>query len=181
MGSVNENKVGNKIREARKKAGLTMTALAKKVGVSYLTIYRIETGKVSPSVALLSEIAHCLNKPITSFFDEKRGEMTIIKSSEQPVAQSEKLAVRLLAPKGLINNQISISLGKAEKGEFVGRHKTNGFEFSYIIRGSCLFRYGNTDYKLEQGDLVYFDGGTWHSVTALEPLEFLAIYFRNKD
>jgi len=45
-----------------------MKELAKKVGVSTITIHRIEKGEVSPSVAVLSEIAHQLNYPITSFF-----------------------------------------------------------------------------------------------------------------
>ena len=35
--------VGDKIRTLRKRAGLSMKQLAEKVGVSYLTIYRIET------------------------------------------------------------------------------------------------------------------------------------------
>jgi len=41
-----------------------MSQLAERVGVSYITIFRIETGKVSPSVVLLSEIAHSLGEPI---------------------------------------------------------------------------------------------------------------------
>jgi len=56
--------VGKRVREIRKNAGLSMKELAAKVGVSFLTIQRIETGKVSPSVALLSEIAYHLNYPL---------------------------------------------------------------------------------------------------------------------
>ena len=44
--------VGDRIRALRKRVGLSMKQLAEKVGVGYLTIYRIETGTVSPSVAL---------------------------------------------------------------------------------------------------------------------------------
>ena len=36
-------KVGNKIREARKKLGLNMKEFARRIGVSYLTLYRVET------------------------------------------------------------------------------------------------------------------------------------------
>jgi transcriptional regulator with XRE-family HTH domain len=65
--------IGNRIREIRKNNGMSMKEMAQKVGVSYLTIQRIETGKVSPSVALLSEIAYHLRHPIASFFDKAIG------------------------------------------------------------------------------------------------------------
>ena len=92
---------------------------------------------------------------------------------------SDQMSLRLLIPQGLINDKISISLGKAEVGEFVSRHETPGFELAYIIRGRCDFCYGGDDHELNEGDLVYFDGRVWHSVVAKEPLEFLAIYFRD--
>ena len=62
--------IGFRIRDLRKKKGLSMNQVADKVGVSYITIHRIETGKVSPSVVLLSEIADCLGEPITVFFEQ---------------------------------------------------------------------------------------------------------------
>ena len=157
-----------------------MTQLAEMVGVSYLTIFRVETGKVSPSVSLLSEIAHCLRQPIMSFFKQDQGRLTLIRAREQPEIESDKLKVRLLVPRGLINDTVSINLGKAKEGEFVDKHKTQGFELSYIVRGKCLFQHGATKYRMNEGDLVYFDGRVRHSVVALEPLEFLLIYFKEE-
>ena len=60
-----------------------MNQVADKVGVSYITIHRIETGKVSPSVVLLSEIASCLGEPITSFFEQGQGKCILIKAEGQ--------------------------------------------------------------------------------------------------
>ncbi|HQI30885.1 MAG TPA: helix-turn-helix transcriptional regulator, partial [Bacteroidales bacterium] len=60
-----------------------MKELARRVNLSYLTIQRIETGEVSPSVAVLSEIAYCLQCPITGFFDKTIG-AKLIKSTDQP-------------------------------------------------------------------------------------------------
>ena len=178
MSRTDQRKLGRKIREFRKEIGLTMQQLAEKVGVNYTTIYRVETGKVSPSVVLLSEIAHQLGHSIVTLLQDERAQLTIIKSHEQPVVASEKMQLSLLVPKGLIDDRISISLGKAETGVFVDKHKTGGFELAYMLSGKCVFRYGNEEYELEEGDLVYFDGKVWHSVMATEPLEFLAIYFR---
>lgn len=170
--------LGRKIRELRKERRLTMRELADLVGVNYTTIHRVETGQVSPSVVLLSEIAHHLGHSIVSLLKEDRSRLTVIRSQDQPVVKSDKMSIRLLVPQGLINDQISISLGKARVGEFVGKHTTEGFELAYIIRGKCVFTHGRDDHELLQGDLVYFDGRIAHSVVAAEPLEFLAIYFR---
>lgn len=174
-----QHNLGRKIRELRKMRGLTMQELADLAGVNYTTIYRVETGKVAASVVLLSEIAHHLGHSIVSLFEDKRSHLTLIRADTQPTVTSEKMTLRLLVPQGLINEQISISLGKAQIGEFVGRHKTEGFELAYIIRGKCIFRYAGQDHHLTEGDLIYFDGREWHSVVAEEPLEFLAIYFRD--
>ena len=171
--------LGLKIREVRKDLGLSMHQLAETVGVNYTTIYRVETGKVSPSVALLSDIAHHLGHSVTSLLEEDRAQITIIRSEDQPVVASEEMSLRLLIPKGLINKKISISLGKGGPGKIIGEHQTPGYELAYIIRGKCLFNYGGTDHELREGDLVYFDGKVGHAVAVQEPLEFMAIYFRN--
>jgi transcriptional regulator with XRE-family HTH domain len=179
MSRPDQKKLGTKIRELRKSMNLTMQQLADLVGVNYTTIYRVETGKVSPSVVLLSDIAYHLGYSITGLLEEERGRLTLIRAKDQPLVESERMALRLLMPKGIINDKISISLGKGSAGEIVDRHETPGYELSYVIRGKCVFKYGDKDHTLEQGDLVYFDGKVKHAVTALEPLEFLAIYFRD--
>lgn len=156
-----------------------MKQLAELVGVNYTTIYRVETGKVSPSVVLLSDIAHQVGHSITSILDNKPAQLTIIRAGTQPVVDSDKMSLRLLVPQGLVDDKISISLGKGDVGEFVSKHKTDGFELAYIIRGHCIFTHAGEEHELFEGDLIHFDGRAWHSVTALSPLEFLAIYFRD--
>ena len=170
--------VGNRIRERRKSLGLTMRQLAQRVGVSYLTIHRVEMDKVSPSVALLSSIAEYLGQSILDFFQE--GRLTIVKGGAAPTIESGKLKLRLLAPKGLIGQGISVSVGESQKGEIVSQHTHRGFELTYIIRGKHLFRYGSENHELDGGDLIYFDGRIPHSVTAVEPIQFISIYFRQK-
>ena len=172
--------VGDRIRTLRKRAGFSMKQLAEKVGVSYLTIYRIETGKVSPSVTLLTDIAYHLNYPILSFFDQTGSEVIHSKADKQPLISSEQLQLRLLAPRGLIDENIAISYGKAKKGEFISRHTNKGAELAYVIKGKCIVRHGNTDYELNKGDLLYYKGGTPHTVIAVEPHEFLIIHLVDK-
>jgi transcriptional regulator with XRE-family HTH domain len=169
--------VGNKIRLARKKLGLNMKDFASKVGVSYLTLYRVETDKVSPSVALLSEIAHHLGEPIVNFFDESQ-QITVVKAGTAPRVESGKMDLELLIPKGVISNKISVTLGKTQPGEFVSKHSHDGFELTYQLKGDALFKYGSDEFEFKGGDLLYFDAAVEHSVTAFNHNEFLSIYFR---
>lgn len=56
------NKLGNSLKELRKKRGLTQKDLASKSGVSQSTISRIESADIPPiiSVAMLSDICDVL-------------------------------------------------------------------------------------------------------------------------
>jgi transcriptional regulator with XRE-family HTH domain len=174
-----QQQLGRKIRELRKQRGLTMRQLADMVGVNYTTIHRMETGRVSPSVVLLSEIADRLGDSITNLLEDKKAKVTFIRKEDQPAVESAKMKLRLLVPQGLINDKISINFCKADVGEFVGEHQTAGFELPIILKGRCVFRYAGQEYEMKEGDLAYFDGNVSHSVVALEPLEFIALYFRD--
>ena len=56
--------IGNNIKKAREKAGLTQTELANKIISDRQYLYKIETGKVGISVIKLAVIAKALNIPL---------------------------------------------------------------------------------------------------------------------
>ncbi len=168
--------VGNRVREIRKRAGLTMKELAFAVGVSLLTVQRIETGKLSPSVVLLSEIAYHLHYPLTAFIAGEQ-HVVVLKGNEKNTIASNRLNLKVMAHRGEIKHDISVTIGQGDTGEIIGRHKNDGYELTYMIKGKNVLRYGNKEYFIEAGDIICHDGEDWHSVIALEPTEFLNIYF----
>ena len=60
--------VSGKIRDARKKAGMTQEGLAELSGLPQSHISRLETAKHSPSRMTLEKIAEATGQPV-SFFD----------------------------------------------------------------------------------------------------------------
>ncbi|MBN2122664.1 MAG: AraC family ligand binding domain-containing protein [Deltaproteobacteria bacterium] len=60
---------------------------------------------------------------------------------------------------------------------FIDRHKNEGIELTYMIKGKCLFTHGRKKFELKQGDLLCHGGKEYHSVIALKPCEFLNILF----
>jgi transcriptional regulator with XRE-family HTH domain len=59
--SIKPMDIGQRIRAVREDVGMQATVLARRTGVAPNTIYRIETGERTPSMALLERIAHELH------------------------------------------------------------------------------------------------------------------------
>ena len=58
------NRIGQRIQELRKEAGLTQKDIAKKCGMAQPNIARIEAGTYATSIEVLSRIAEALGKTI---------------------------------------------------------------------------------------------------------------------
>ena len=60
--------VGTRIRELRRKAGLTQERLAERVGLDSRHLSRLEVGRHFPSLQSLERIAAVLHVPLAEFF-----------------------------------------------------------------------------------------------------------------
>ncbi len=58
---MNDNQLGKRIKQARKKVGLTQMKLAKKIGVAYPTLNKYENGHRTPDSMLLANMADILD------------------------------------------------------------------------------------------------------------------------
>lgn len=66
--------MGNKIKECRKKRGVSQEELAKQIGVKRAVISKYETGKISPRLDMVQKIARALGVSI----DELLGDTFLI-------------------------------------------------------------------------------------------------------
>ena len=74
-----ENK---KLQEARKRAKLTQSQLAEKLGINRATISKYESGDISPTLEQLINIANVLDVSVFSLFDaESANDADIIEST----------------------------------------------------------------------------------------------------
>jgi transcriptional regulator with XRE-family HTH domain len=60
------------LRHWRDKRRCSVRELAKRAGVGYVTIVRIETGRMSPTVAMLEKLAKALGIRVRDFFPAER-------------------------------------------------------------------------------------------------------------
>jgi transcriptional regulator with XRE-family HTH domain len=60
--------MGIRLREWRARRGLSLRELGQRAAVSYVTVARIEAGRMSPTVALLEKLAEALGIAVRDFF-----------------------------------------------------------------------------------------------------------------
>ena len=61
-----------RLREWRERRGYSLRALGERAGVSYVTLSRIESGQMSPTVAMLAKLAQALAIDIRDFFPPRK-------------------------------------------------------------------------------------------------------------
>lgn len=63
-------RIGNRIRQLRRKAGLSQANLAQAARLSVETVSRYERGVLIPSIESLEAMAEAMRLPLVTFFDE---------------------------------------------------------------------------------------------------------------
>ena len=70
--SATEVALGERLRHARRQHGLTLKAVAGRVGCSESMLSKIELGRVAPTLGMLARLAEILGTSIAALFDEDR-------------------------------------------------------------------------------------------------------------
>lgn len=172
--------IGTRIRSERKKNGFSLKQLAEKLAISPITLQRIETGKSSPSVILLAEIAQHLGKSIYSFLRESGKTFFCIKGKDQRSMSSSVLNMKIIGPRNMIAKNIVVTYGELKKGKRIDPHTNRGIEYNYNIEGKAMFELDGQSYLMEAGDSSVFNARLEHSLTALEKLKFFNIYVEDE-
>lgn len=79
---MDQNKIGNLIKELRKKDNLTQEKFAEKYGVTYQAVSKWENGKNMPDISLLKQICNDYNININDFLE---GKNSIKKNSKERI------------------------------------------------------------------------------------------------
>ena len=174
--------LGEKIRERRKELGLSLRELSEKLSISPSTLQKIEKGVLNPTVNLMLEISHELDKPIYTFVRDKKKVIVHIKKDDQKELKiNEGFVATLIADFGLMSDNINCSYVKCNKGGGMVKHTEPYFVFSYIIKGMIRVTFGNMTYEAKEGEALYYDGSFPHSTEALTDMELVNLYINKGD
>jgi transcriptional regulator with XRE-family HTH domain len=178
--------IGHEVRELRTKLGITISDLAGAVGISVGMLSKIENGKISPSLATLRFLSKALGVPITSLFrgyEEPHG-ASFVKAGEG--VDMERRGTRAghhysllghigINPSGILVEPYLITL--TSESDVFPTFQHPGLEFLYMLTGEVIYRHGESLYRMQPGDSLFFDADAPHGPEELVllPAQYLSI------
>jgi len=185
--------LGERLRAARTKSGLSLRELAGRLGVSPSLISQIETGRANPSVSTLYALAAELDVSLDElmFNDRRQAALTAtepprsVEEVVQPAASRKRIHLasgveweRLTArsERDVEFLFVTYEVGGASTGEGAyQRH--SGHEWGYVLEGRLDVRIGFEDYILGPGDAISFDSTIPHRLANAGDGPVHAIWF----
>jgi transcriptional regulator with XRE-family HTH domain len=169
-----------RLRELRRERNLTLRELSEKSGLAINTLSMIETGKTSPSVSTLQQLARALGVPITAFFASQVSEQSVVhvRHDKRPQANMENTKLESLGEhlSGAVVQPFVVTLPPgADSGAQPIVH--SGYEFAYCLSGEVSYIIDEQTYPLEAGDSLVFESCLPHcwQNTGTEPAKMILV------
>lgn len=168
-------RIGSRLREIRKQAGLTLKQLGEKTNLSHPLLSRIENGLAMPSIPTLEAIANILKIGIGYFFQkEDEKEYIITRDGNRRITEVERgskhkinYIVEHLAD-GMYNCWMEpVMVTVVGKNKDIVPITHDGQEFIYVIEGKIEVTLGKDKFILKKGDAVYLNGSVPHKAISL--------------
>ncbi len=149
--------IGERIRHARKGAGLTLKNLAAMTGLSGPYLSQMENGRVNINVTHLESISRALGVPIVSLFaDDDSPRVSETRRLERRWFDLGDGAQESLLIKGLGNLE-TFTIRLPSGADTLEQSSHPGEEFTFVITGRVrLLLNGDQVHDLDEGDILYY-------------------------
>lgn len=180
--------VGKRIREDRRRQGLTLREVAERMGLSEATLSNIETDKVPVDLTELGRIADALNVPVGTFLPRSRMSHYLIKRANE-IAAEPFVFRKLVGPEpgpsanhNAVRPFADLFVGKQIEPLLVEIRPLSDHdlhfiahdheEFMFVLRGEIETRLKTNEglvvERLSPGDSVYFRSNLPHCHRAVD-------------
>lgn len=157
--------LGVRIKELRNARGWTLKTLAEHSRLNINTLSMIETGKTSPSVYTLQQLAKALNVPLVDFFkdSETNSPVVLIHHDQRPESMCCQALIQNLGG-GLKKSTIEPFIVSLPRNASSGGRNIihRGYEFVYCLSGKISYWIQDIDYTLMAGDSLLFSAEKTH-------------------
>lgn len=168
------------LRRARLAQGLSLRALAARVGMPYSTLSKLENGKMALTYDKLIRLAQALNVDIKDLVSEGEpavapaaiGRRSVTRAGEELDAESERHVHHYPAADLLGKMMIPIIIDVQARSveELGGLVRHAGEEYLYVLRGTMELHSDLYEpLPLAPGDSIYFDSGMAHGYVRTSP------------
>lgn len=178
--TLQENPVGQRVRQLRIESGMSIRALAEESGLSVNTLSLIENGKISPSVSTLHRAAHALAVPITAFFEASSPlQQVVFVSGDARDGQRFEHGFCQDLSTGFVGRGLHPCVVTLEphNGSGIDPIVHTGYEFVYCLAGCISYTVDGESYLLTPGDSLIFESHLphrWQNQTD-EPAQMLLV------
>jgi transcriptional regulator with XRE-family HTH domain len=160
------------LRRERRRAGLSLTEVARRAGIAKSTLSQLESGAGNPSLETLWAICVALDAPFSRLLDPPRPHVQVIRAGEGPTvsaAQADYQATLLAAcPPGARRDvyRICAEPGHARQSQ---PHMPGVVEHVVLSAGRALVGLADEPVELGPGDYVCYPADVPHVFEAVEP------------
>lgn len=170
--------IGQRIRDRRAEMGLSLRELAKQVELTASFLSQIERDLADPSIKSLRKIADALGVPMLYFLAERGEPNPVVRKNHRKklVLPHSKVNYELLTPD--LDRKMEMFVAEVHPSQkniaHPLPHPTE--ECIFVLRGRLCIKLNDTEYLLDAGDSIYFEGGCLCSLSAAgdEPAVFVS-------
>ena len=182
--------LGGRLREIRKKKGLTLQQIAEKTNLTAGLISKIENLRTSPSLPVLSNLARALETDMADLFLTDGDGRSDRKWRHFPAGSFRKIdreenhgfEYKMIFESRLSGDRQQVMLVEVAPGADRKPVSGDGNEILYLISGRLNYRIGNDVIDFGPGDVLFFDSAIPHvpENPGRERAVILAVYHLNE-
>ncbi len=157
--------VGSRIRELRNGKNLTLKTLSEISKLNINTLSMIETGRTSPSIYTLQQLAKAMRVPLVDFFTapEKESAVVFIQSNQRPESMCCQALIQNLGGGMRKSTLEPFIVTLSQDSSSGGRNLLHrGYEFVFCLKGKVTYWVQDTEYLLNEGDSLLFAAEKTH-------------------
>jgi transcriptional regulator with XRE-family HTH domain len=162
-------RIAQKIRSTRLEKNMTIQQLATRTNVSKGLLSKIENSRTVPSLPVFVTLIQSLDISLKEFFRDivlVNGKDYLLIKKDQYSAMEREGRVGFnyqhILSQTLTTCTMEAVILEVEPGAKGRPSTTDGYEFKYMISGSCEYQINDETIALEEGDSIYFDASLPH-------------------
>ncbi|GAO11213.1 XRE family transcriptional regulator [Streptomyces lydicamycinicus] len=160
--------VAPRLRDLRRRSGLTLETAARLVGLSPAHLSRLETNQRQPSLPMLLALARTYGTTVSDLLGETAPERDpIVRAGRAEPSEAGGWTYWTAGGAGRAMQALRVLVPQRAQGDLVRVHP--GEEWLYVLKGRLRLTLGTAVHVLDPGDAAHFDSLTPHQISAASP------------
>ncbi|MEU8826686.1 XRE family transcriptional regulator [Streptomyces sp. NPDC048636] len=162
--------VAPRLRELRRRSGLTLEAAARRVGLSPAHLSRLETGRRQPSLPMLLALARTYGTTVSDLLGEAPPERDpVVRADRMEPQEAGGWTYWRAGGSGRAMQALRVHVPERSGAQDTLVRVHPGEEWLYVARGRLRLTLGEAVHVLAEGDAAHFDSLTPHRIAAASP------------